>query len=155
MGLVVDALTKFAKSDMGTRLYKWGASSQGKKFLCTSLPLIETAVATGSRVIATEKQDLDRREKNILQAGHIVPAVIGIGVGSKLNKKAYELGDKITEHLDPSKVKDIHNIKAALHVIGPIVVTASLMRFLLPVATAFISGEIEERRAKKKLDIKA
>lgn len=155
MGLVVNALTKFAKSDVGTKLYKWGTSSDGKKFLCTSLPLIETAIATGSRVIATEKQPLERREKNVLQAGHIVPALIGIGIGSQLNKKAYELGDKIAEHLDPSKVKDVHKIKTALHVLGPIIVTASLMRFLLPVATAFISGEVEERKARKKLDIKA
>ena len=154
MGLVVNALTKFAKSGIGTNLYKWGTSDKGKKFLCTSLPLIETAIATGSRVIATEKQPLERREKNILQAGHIVPAIIGIGIGSQLNKKAYEFGDKIVANLDPSKVKDMHGIKTALHVLGPIIVTASLMRFLLPVATAFISGEVEERKARKKLDIK-
>jgi hypothetical protein len=39
----------------------------------------------------------------------------------------------------------------------PLVTTAILMRWALPVATAFVSGEIEEykSRRKEKLDIKA
>ena len=155
MGLVVTALTKFAKSDVGTNLYKWGTSEKGKKFLCTSLPLMETALATGSRVVATEKQKLPRREKNVLQWQNIIPAIVGITVGSQLNRKAFDLVDGIEKHLDPEKVKDMHKITEALKVLGPIVITASLMRLALPVITAFISGEIEERRAKKRLDIKA
>ena len=119
------------------------------------MPLIETGLATASRVYATEKQDLSRREKNILQAGHIVPAIFGIGIGTFLNKKVYDMADNITKYLDPNKVKDIPKINNALKVGLPIFTTALLMRLALPVITAFVTGEIEEHKAKKKLDIKA
>ena len=98
MGLVVNALTKFAKSSVGSELYRWGTSEAGKMFLCTKMPLIETGLATASRVYATEKQDLSRREKNVLQAGHIVPAIFGISIGSVLNKKVYNLADKVVKN---------------------------------------------------------
>ena len=155
MGLVVNALTKFAKSSVGSELYRWGTSEAGKMFLCTKMPLIETGLATASRVYATEKQDLSRREKNVLQAGHIVPAIFGISIGSVLNKKVYNLADKVVENLDPKKVSEIPKIKSALRVCLPIFSTALLLRLIFPVATAFVTGEIEEHKAKKKLDIKA
>ena len=153
--MIVNTLVNFAKSNVGTNLYKWGASEAGKMFLCTKMPLIETGLATASRVYATEKQDLSRREKNVLQAGHIVPAIFGISIGSVLNKKVYDLSDNIVKGLDSNKVKDIPKIKSALRVGLPLFSTAFLMRLALPVATAFVSGEIEEHKAKKKLDIKA
>lgn len=155
MGIIVKSLVKFANSNVGENLYRWGSTSKGKQFLCQSLPLIDTALATASRVYATEKQDLSRREKNVLQAGHIVPAIFGIGIGSVLNRKVYSLADKVAEKLDPKKVKDIPKIRGALRVGLPLLSTALLMRLVLPVATSFVSGEIEERRAKKKLNLKA
>ena len=95
MGIIVSALSGFAKTKPGTSLYGWGSTVDGKRFLCEKIPLIDTIVATSSRVYATETQNLSRREKNILQAGHIIPAVIGIGVGSFLNKKVYDFGEKV------------------------------------------------------------
>ena len=156
MGIVVNSLTKVAESSTGQNFFRWATTEKGKGFLCTKLPLIETGIATASRVYATEKQkNLSRREKNILDAGHVVPAIFGILIGSKLNKKVYNMADNITKYLDPKKVKDIPKINNALKVGLPIFTTALLMRLALPVATAFITGEIEEHRAKKKLDTKA
>ena len=156
MGIVVNSLTKVAESSTGQNFFRWATTEKGKGFLCTKLPLIETGIATASRVYATEKQkNLSRREKNILDAGHIVPAIFGILIGSKLNKKVYNMADNITKYLDPKKVKDIPKINNALKVGLPIFTTALLMRLALPVATAFITGEVEEHKAKKKLDMKA
>lgn len=156
MGIVVNSLTKVAESSTGQNFFRWATTEKGKGFLCIKLPLIETGIATASRVYATEKQkSLSRREKNILDAGHIVPAIFGILIGSKLNKKVYNMADNITKYLDPKKVKDIPKINNALKVGLPIFTTALLMRLALPVATAFITGEVEEHKAKKKLDMKA
>ena len=154
MGIVINALVRFAKSDVGKNLYQWGTTENGNSFLCTKMPLIETALATASRVYATEKQDLSRREKNILQAGHIVPAIFGIGIGTFLNKKVYNLAENVTKYLNPDKVKDIPKIKSALQVSLPIFSTALILRLIFPVVIAFVTGEIEEHKAKK-LDIKA
>ena len=156
MGIVVNALSGIAKSEAGQNFFKWATTEGGKNSLCTGMPLVESVIATASRVYATEKQkNLSRREKNILDAGHIVPAIFGVLIGSKLNKKVYDMADSITKHLDPNKVKDVPLIKNALRVCLPIGTTAILMRLILPVATSFVTGEIEEYKAKKKLDIKA
>lgn len=152
MGIVAGALSGFAKTELGTNLYGWGATEGGKRFLCEKIPLIDTVIATASRVYATEKQDLSRREKNILQAGHIVPAIAGIGIGSVLNKKVYDFGNKIGNLLDPKKVQNIDKVKGAIQVIGPIFTTALLLRYILPIVTAFASSCVEEK--KNRLDIR-
>lgn len=155
MGIIVNGLTGLAKSEAGQNFFRWATTEKGKSSLCTGMPLVETVIATASRVYATEKQkNLSRREKNVLNAGHTVPAVFGVLIGSKLNRKVYDMADKISEYLDPKKVKDIPTIKNALRVTLPIFSTAILMRLVLPVATSFVSGEIEEKRTKKRLDIK-
>jgi len=155
MGLVVNALNRFAKSNVGTKLYKWASSEKGQKWLCETLPTLETIAATSAYVYATERQKLSRREKNVLQWQNILPALVGIAVGSYLNRKVFNFGDSIIKNLKPEKVPDAHKIMGAIRVATPIFTTALLMRFLLPVVTAFLSGEIEERKGKKKLDIKA
>ena len=157
MGLVTKAISKFATSKTGTRLYKWAASEKGQKWLCESLPTVETALATSCYMIATERQKgLDRREKNVLQWQNVIPAIVGMAVGSYLNKKVFSFGEKIIKGLKPELVPDAHKIMGAIRVALPLFTTALIMRFGLPVATAYVSGEIEEYRSKKKkLDVKA
>lgn len=156
MGLAVNALNKFAKSNIGTKLYRWAASEGGQKWLSTTLPTLETAAATSLYIIATERQkNLNRREKNVLQWQNVITGILGIGIGTYINKKVFAFGDKVIEHLDPQRVPDVHKAKGAIRVLFPVVGTALIMRWLLPVATAFVSGEIEERKTKKKLDVTA
>ena len=157
MGLTVKALEKFATSKVGTRLYKWASSEKGQKWLYETLPTLETATATISYIYATERQKLSRREKNVLQWQNVLPALVGMAVGTYLNRKVFKFGEKIIENLKPELVPDAHKIMGGIRVATPIFTTALLMRWALPVATAFISGEIEEYKSKKKgkLDIKA
>ena len=155
MGIIVDMISKIAKSKKGVKFYEWAASDKGQKWLCRQLPTLETVAATTCYVYATEKQDLSRREKNVLQWQNVLPACVGIAVGSYLNKKVFEFGEEIIKHIDTKLVQDSHKIMGAIKVATPILTTALLMRFVLPVVTAFISGEIEEKRSKKGLDIKA
>lgn len=155
MGIIVNALTGIAKSGAGQNFFKWAATEKGKSSLCTGMPLAETVIATASRVYATEKQkNLSRREKNVLDAGHTIPAVFGVLIGSKLNKKVYDMAGKISDSLDPKKVDNIPLIKNALRVALPLFSTAFILRLIFPIATAFTMGEIEEHRAKKKVDVK-
>ena len=158
MGLTVKALEKFATSKVGTRLYKWASSEKGQKFTATTLPTIESALAGVMYVYATERQKgLNRREKNVLQWQNVATSIIGITLGTYLNKKAFDFGEKVIGYLDNNKVPTPHKISGAIRVLGSIFMTASIMRFLMPVVTAFISGEIEEKRfqKKKKLDMNA
>ena len=157
MGLIVRLLEKFATSKTGTKLYKWASTEKGQKWLCESLPTLETVVATSCYVYATEKQDLSRREKNVLQWQNVLPALAGMAMGTYLNKKVFSFGENVIKNLKPEVIPDAHKIMGGIRVALPLVTTAILMRWALPVATAFISGEIEERRSKKKegLDIKA
>jgi hypothetical protein len=156
MGLVTGAINKFATSRMGTKLYSWAASEKGQRFTATSLPTIESAVAGTMYVIATERQkNLDRREKNVLQWQNVLSSGLGITLGTFLNKKAFDFGEKVIKYLDEEKIESPHKVHGAIRVLGSIFVTASIMRFVMPVLTAYISGEAEEYKAKKKkLDVK-
>lgn len=153
----INPIESFAKSKWGTKLYKWSASPDGEKFLCNTMPTLETVVSTIFYVVATEKQNrLDRREKNVLQWQNVLSGVCGATLGTILNRKVFAFGDKVIDKLDPKKIEDPHKIKGAIRVMLPLASTALIMRLISPVVTAFISGEIEERRAqKKKLDITA
>lgn len=154
MGLIVNLINRFAKSKTGVKLYKWAASEKGQKALATTIPTLESVVATGFYIASTESQKkLDRREKNVLQWQNVITGVLGVTIGTFLNKKVFAFGEKIIKNLDPSKVPDAHKIMGAIRVATPIATTALLMRFALPVATAYLSGVIEEHKAKKKLDV--
>ena len=157
MGLIVRLLEKFANSKVGTKVYKWASTDKGQKWLYESLPTLETVVSTSCYVYATEKQDLSRREKNVLQWQNVLPALVGMAVGTYLNKKAFSFGENVIKNLKPEMISEAHKIMGGIRVALPLVTTAILMRWILPVATAFISGEIEEKRSQKnkKLDIQA
>lgn len=156
----INPIDWFAKTKVGIKLYKWASSEKGSKWLYNSLPTCETALSTVIYVASTEKQkNLDRREKNILQWQNVLSGVVGIAAGSYLNRKVFAFGDKVIDRIDPQKVPDPHKVKGAIRVLLPITTTAVLMRLIMPVITAFVSGEIEESRAKKeqskKLDLVA
>lgn len=156
MGLIVRGFEKIANSNVGTKFFKWTDTPKGKNFMSNNLPNLQTFVATCCYTVATEKQDLDRRRKNLLHIQNWIPALIGMGIGTYLNQKVSKFGDKIIQHLDTNQVKNMHKIIGATKFLLPIFTTALLMRFTLPVITAFVSGEIEEHKAKsKRLDIKA
>ena len=151
----INPIDWFAKTKTGTKLYKWAASEKGQKWLCNSLPTCETILSTAIYVASTEHQkNLERREKNVLQWQNVLSGVLGATIGTVLNRKVFAFGDKIIANIDPKKVPDAHKIMGAVRVALPLFTTALLMRFTLPVITAYVSGVIEEYRAKnKKLDI--
>lgn len=151
----INPIDWFAKTKTGTKLYKWAASEKGQKWLCNSLPTCETILSTAIYVASTEHQkNLERREKNVLQWQNVLSGVLGATIGTILNRKVFAFGDKIIANIDPKKVPDAHKIMGAVRVSLPLISTALLMRFALPVITAYVSGVIEEYRAKnKKLDV--
>lgn len=150
MGIRVDFLEKVANSNVGTKFFKWADTPNGTNFLNNTLPTLETFLATSCYTVAVENQDLDRRRKNLLHFQNWVPAIIGMGVGTYLNRKVSKFGDKIIKHLDPQQIPNTHKIISATKVMLPICTTMILMRLFLPVITAFASGEVEEYKAKKK-----
>ena len=152
----INPIDWFAKTKTGTKLYKWAASEKGQKWLCNSLPTCETILSTAIYVASTEHQkNLERREKNVLQWQNVLSGVLGATIGTILNRKVFALGDKIIANVDPQKVPDAHKIMGAVRVALPLFTTALLMRFALPVVTAYASGVIEEHRNSKKLDVRA
>lgn len=155
MGLIVRGFENIANSKLGTRFFKWADTPKGKNFLDNDLPTLTTLVATTAYTVATERQDLDRRRKNLLHIQNWTPAIIGMCIGNYLNKKVSKFGDKIIQNLNPKQVQNMHKIVSASKFILPICTTALLMRLGLPVVTAFVSGEVEEYKAKHKLNTQA
>ena len=65
---ISDALTRFAKSKTGQKIYGALLKPDKENFLNNTLPLIESAVCTGSYIYATaHDKKIPKEQKPILQ----------------------------------------------------------------------------------------
>lgn len=152
MGLI----TKIALSKYGQRFYKFVADPKNEKLVNNITPTLESAVAGIVYIWATDKQkNIDPRRKHMLQVQNVLTTVAGIGLGSYINKKASNYAERIIPHLKGEAVKDFHKVVAGFKILAPLFATAFLMRLVSPVVAAFISGKVEEKRHKNKLNVVA
>lgn len=157
MGMI---LQKIALSKWGQKLYKHAADSRNTRFYSVNLPVLETLACTFAYCWATAKQkNIDDRRRHMLQIQNIGSGVAGVAVGSFLNRKVYDWGEKIIPKLNKELIPDAHKVINGLRVAIPIFSTALLMRVGIPCIIAYISGKVEERRhrdtEKKKLNVVA
>ena len=152
MGMMVKALTKWAKSDLGTKFYKWSTTEKGQRFLTTRLPGLETLTATVLYVYSTAKRkEIPDRQRSMLQTQNIASGIVGYFLGSYASSKVSNYLDKtLIPNLDPKVVPDVHKVKMGLQVGLPILITAVLMRGIIPSIVAWGSGKWEEYKASKK-----
>lgn len=143
---------RFAKSKTGTKIYKWCSDSKKREdMLNIVIPSAETVVSTASYVIAVESQPkdkVDRQRKDLLHFQNVSSGIIGLGLGMIANKWVYKKGEEIIKDLDIKKIdpKSIRQISTGIRVIGPAIITASIMRFALPTITAYASGKYTEHK---------
>ena len=153
----VNPLKWFFETKSIQNFYKKACDPKHADFFNNTLPTIESLASGALYVAMTEKQkNIPREQKNVLQYQNILGTVGGMALGSFLNRKVTKFADKLAPKIDKNIV-DVHKVKSGLCVGLPILATAVVMRFLVPIATAQASTMIEDyRRAKKnKLDIKA
>ena len=75
------------------------------------MPLIESAVCTGSYIYATaSNKKIPEESKPILQWQNILNGVIGIAVSGALNRWVSKQGAKIISGLKPELIKDFDNV---------------------------------------------
>lgn len=157
MGLI----QKIALSKWGQKFYKYATDPKNEKFFATTLPSLETVVATSCYVWATARQkDIDEDRRALLQWQNVGSGVVGFCLGSWLNRKSYNYVEKIIPKIKPELIPDVHKVVTGLRVGIPALVTMLLMRCVAPSVTAYLSGKAEEvRRAKrdekKKLNVVA
>ena len=146
MGLI----QRIALSKWGEKLYRHAADPANHRFWSCSLPSLETVTSTMAYCWATHKQKgLDDDRKMLLQTQNVLSGVAGFALGSYLNRKVYDWGEKLVPLIDP-KIVDVHKVTNGLRILLPILLTATLMRCVTPSIVAWISGKTEEvRRAKK------
>lgn len=154
MGLTVNLLNRIALSNIGTRFYKWSASSKGQAFLTQRLPGIETIVASSLYIASTRYQgykgNIDPRRESLLQSQNVLSGVVGYVLGSWASKKSTNyINNKIIPDLNPRIIPDIHKVKLGLQVFLPIFFTALAVRGLIPACLAWVSGKIEEYKASR------
>ena len=147
MGLI----NRIALSDLGQRFYKYAADPKNESFFNNTLPTIETGVATLCYIWATHKQkDIDDDRKALLQWQNVGSGLVGIALGSWLNRRASAYVEKIIPHLRQDLIPDAHKVVTGLKVAIPICVTALLMRTGIPSVIAWFSGKAEEVRRSKR-----
>ena len=154
----VNPIKWFFETKPVQKFFQKAADPKHAEFFNNTLPTLETLVSTGCYIVATEKQkDIPRQQKNVLQWQNVLGCVGGMTLGSYLNRKVTKFANELAPKVD-KKICDVHKIEAGLKVGLPLVTTALVMRLLVPVATAQLSSDIEEKRRamkKKKLDVKA
>ena len=146
MGLI----QKIALSKWGEKLYRHAADPKNTKFYACTLPSLETIVATSCYCWATARQKgIDDDRRALLQTQNVLSGVAGFALGSYLNRKTYDWGEKIVPLINKS-IPDAHKLVNGLRIIIPAGITMVLMRCVTPSIVAWISGKTEEvRRAKK------
>ena len=152
MGLI----TRVALSDMGQKFYKFATNPKNEDFFNNTLPTIETGVATLCYIWATHKQkDIDDDRKALLQWQNVGSGLVGIALGSWLNRKVSAYAEKIIPHIRQDLIPDAHKVVAGLKILIPMATTCLLMRAAMPAAVAWLSGKAEEvRRNKRDLENK-
>ena len=156
---ITKILVNIAKSKPGQAFYKWASQPKSEQFLNTTLPQVETVLATGCYVWSTARQkNIDKDRKNLLQIQNIGSGIVGLFVSSWANKKISNYGEKLIKQLDTNKIdpKSIRQISSGLRVGLPILTTGICMRFLIPSVIALFSGKMMDsvRDSRKYLDVK-
>ena len=166
---ISDMLARFAKSKTGQAMYKTLLKPDKETFLNNTLPLIESAVCTGSYIYATaHDKKIPKEQKPILQWQNVINGVLGIAVSSRLNKLASKQGAKIIKDLKPELVKDFDSVVNGVRVGLPILVTSLVMRWGVSTASVPLSevakkahetfsGKMKEKKVElgKRVDVKA
>lgn len=153
----VNPLKWFFESKPVQKFYKKACDPKNAKFFNNTLPTLETLASTACYVVATERRkDIPREQKNVLQWQNVLSGIAGMAVGSYMNRKVSKFADELAPKID-KKICDVHKVKAGLQVGLPLLATAVIMRFVMPIITTQASTMIEDyRRAKKaKLNVTA
>lgn len=153
-----------AKTKPGQKVYKWCAEGNHDRFLNNTLPQVETVLSTACYVWSTSKQkNIEKDQRDLLQIQNIGSGIVGLGLGTAANHWISKQTDKIVKDLDPKVMdpKALRKVSTGLRVFAPILVTGTIMRFLIPSFIAAFSGKwmdkVREKREteKKGLDINA
>ena len=153
----VNPLKWFFESNAVQKFYKKACDPKNAGFFNNTLPTLETLASTACYVVATERRkDIPREQKNVLQWQNVLSGVAGMAVGSYMNRKVSKFADKLAPKIDKN-ICDVHKVKGGLCVGLPLLATAVIMRFVMPIITTQASTMIEDyRRAKKaKLNVTA
>lgn len=153
----VNPLKWFFESKPVQKFYKKACDPKNAGFFNNTLPTLETLASTACYVVATERRkDIPREQKNVLQWQNVLSGVAGMAVGSYMNRKVSKFANDLAPKID-KKICDVHKVEAGLKVGLPLLATALIMRFVMPIVTTQASTMIEDyRRAKKaKLNVVA
>lgn len=152
-------LESIAKTKPAQKVYGWCAEQGHDKILNHTLPQVETVLSTACYVWSTERQNkIPREQKNLLQVQNVGSGLVGLVVASTANRWVGKKGEEIIKHLDPEKLdpKVIRKCSTGIRVGLPILTTAIVMRYAIPVALAVFSGKFMDkvRAGKDKLTVK-
>lgn len=135
--------TRFAKSNLGKKIYRNVLHPNREQFLNNHLPIIESAVVTGFYMFSTQVQkDIPKENKKSIQIQNVLSFLVSAGTAIPLNKQATKLGKGIIKHLKPELIKDGHKVVEAIEIGMPMLTTLLISRFLVAVGLVPLSTKI-------------
>ena len=138
---VSETLAKVAQSKTGQKVYNTLLNPKHEAFMNNTLPLLESAVCTGSYIFATATdKKIPEENKPVLQWQNVINGVAGIAISGVLNRYVSKKGNQIIEGLKPELVKDFSSVVNGVKVGLPIVVTMLVMRLGISTASVPLSS---------------
>lgn len=145
--------SRFAKSNIGQKVYKNLLKPEKEVFLNNTLPLIESGVCTGSYCFATwHDKHIPEEQKPCLQWQNIINGVVGIAISGKMNKWITKQGSGVIKHLNSALIKNFSSVVNGIQVSLPIIMTSLVMRYGVSTLSVPMSEKFKEL-GHKKLDV--
>ena len=142
---------KIPKIGMSKIIQNFIKKTQDKKFydkFNRNIPIIETGFAGMCYCGATYfNKRLDKKRKPAIMWQNIMGCLFGMTVSKVIDNSINKFKNSICDNLKNSKnIPDINNVTNGFRVALPLITTATITRFLIPVLLVPISTKIEEIR---------
>ena len=152
MGKISKILSNFAQSKTGKKLYGKVLDPKNEKFINSTLPVAQTAVAElcGLGItVFNKKIDKDQREQQTIS--HLLKAGTNLTIVGAISKCTADFAQTVADNL-----KAPNSVKCGVKIGFPLVVATLTSRFLIPVVLNNVSTSIRDKvHERKKLDFKA
>lgn len=113
------------------------------------LPTAESIFATGCYLVSIKtNKDIPQERKKPLYWQSIIPCLAGVSLSRSLNKLIESSKNALIHELkNRSAIKNIENITRGLQVLAPLVITSTVMRFIVPVLSVPISTLLSQHKS--------
>lgn len=152
MGKISKILSNFAQSGIGKKIYTKALDPKNEKFINSTLPTAQVAVAElcGLGITVFNKK-IDEEQRKQQTISHLLKAGTNLTIVGAISKCTANFAQTVADNINAP-----NSVKAGVKMGFPLVVATLTSRFIIPVILNNVSTEIRDKmNERKKLNFKA